>query len=340
MKIAVFSTKSYDREYLEAANKRFGHEMVFLKLPLSSETCKLAIGFEAVCVFVNDQLDRQVLNCLVHHGLRLIALRCAGFNNVDVLAAAELGIPVVRVPAYSPHGVAEYAVGLMIELNRKIYRAYNRVREGNLSLEGMLGYELYGKTVGVIGTGKIGSCVARIMKGFGCKVLAYDPAPNPECAALGVNYVPLRELLALSDIVTLHLPLMRETRHLIDAGAVAEMKSGVMLINTSRGGLIDTQAVIDGLKSGKIGYLGLDVYEEEAHLFFEDLSNQVIQDDVFARLLTFPNVVVTGHQAFFTRTALANIAETTLANVSAFEKGGLDPANRVTPSLVQPKPAE
>jgi D-lactate dehydrogenase len=272
-------------------------------------------------VFVNDQLNAETLQTLAQQGTRLIALRCAGFNNVDLKTAAELSMTVVRVPAYSPHAVAEHTLGLILALNRKIHRAYARVREGNFALEGLLGFDLNGLTAGVIGTGQIGVVVARILLGFGCKVIAYDPYPNAECEALGVAYVPLNRLLNGADIVTLHCPLTPDTHHLINEQAITEMKTGVMLINTSRGALLDTSAVIEALKSGQIGYLGLDVYEEEANLFFEDLSEKVIQDDVFSRLLTFPNVLVTGHQAFFTQNALAQIAETTLANVTAFEKG-------------------
>lgn len=321
MRVAIFSTKPYDREFLCAANEVHGHELVFFEPRLTSETRALAAGFPAICVFVNDQLDASVLTPLAHQGTRLIALRCAGFNNVDLVAARDLGLTVVRVPAYSPHAVAEHTVGLILTLNRKIHRAYARVREGNLALDGLLGFDLHGRTVGVIGTGKIGTVVAHIMMGFGCRLLAYDPVPNADCGALGVRYVSLPQLLADSDIITLHCPLTPETHHLIDARALSQMKSGVMLINTSRGALIDTRAVIDALKSGHIGYLGLDVYEEEADLFFEDLSNRVIHDDVFARLLTFPNVVITGHQAFFTREALSRIAETTLSNITDFEQG-------------------
>ncbi|MSS72774.1 MAG: 2-hydroxyacid dehydrogenase [Candidatus Latescibacteria bacterium] len=321
MKVAVFSAKSYDRTFLERANAAQGHELVFLEPRLTRETCALAAEFPAVCVFVNDPLDAPVLTALARRGTRLIALRCAGFNNVDLAAARDLGMTVVRVPAYSPYAVAEHAVGLILALNRKIHRAYARVREGNFALDGLLGFDLYGQTVGIVGTGKIGVLVARIMKGFGCHLLAYDPFPNAECEALGVDYAALSDLFVRSDIVTLHCPLTPETHHLIDARALDEMKPGVMLINTSRGALVDTRAVIRALKSGKVGYLGLDVYEEEANLFFENLSDRLIQDDVFARLLTFPNVVVTGHQAFFTRNALEHIAETTLANITDFEQG-------------------
>ncbi|HTE19795.1 MAG TPA: 2-hydroxyacid dehydrogenase [Armatimonadota bacterium] len=321
MRVAVFSTKPYDRTSLAAANERHGHELVFLEPRLTRETAALAAGFGAACAFVNDCVDREVLGALAAGGTRLVALRCAGFNNVDLEAAREMGVTVARVPAYSPYSVAEHAVGLILTLNRKLHRAYNRVREGNFALDGLLGFDLHGKTAGVVGTGKIGVEVARIMRGFGCRVLASDPYPNPEVEALDVAYLPLADLLAEADIVTLHCPLTPETRHLIDEAALRRMKRGVMLINTSRGALVDTPAVVEALKSGQVGYLGLDVYEEEADLFFEDHSQQAIQDDVFTRLLTFPNVVITGHQAFFTAEALDNIAATTLENVTAFESG-------------------
>jgi D-lactate dehydrogenase len=321
LKIAVFSTKPYDREALDEANQRHAHELTFFEARLQPSTAELARGFEAICPFVNDELSAPVLQTLSDGGVRLLTLRSAGFNHVDLEAAGELGISVARVPAYSPHAVAEHAVGLILALNRKFHRAYARVREGNFALHGLLGFDLHGKTVGVAGTGRIGSVFARIMSGFGCRILAHDPSPNEEVAALGAEYVSMDELLAHSDIVALHLPLTPATRHLIDGPAVARMKEGAMLINTSRGGLVDTRAVIKGLKSGRIGALGLDVYEEEEELFFEDLSDTVIHDDVFARLLTFPNVLITGHQGFFTREALENIAETTLANATAFETG-------------------
>jgi D-lactate dehydrogenase len=321
MKVAVFNTKPYDQEFLQASNTAHRHELVFFEPRLTYETRTLAAGFPAVCIFVNDQLNAAVLTELAQHGTRLIALRCAGFNNVDLVAARDQGMTVVRVPAYSPHAVAEHTVALILALNRNIYRACVRVREGNLALDGLLGFDLYGRTVGIIGTGKIGAIVAHIMNGFGCHLLAVDPFPNPECAALGVKYTALPELFATSDIITLHCPLTPETYHLINAQALSQMKPGVMLINTGRGALIDTRAVIGALKSERVGYLGLDVYEEEADLFFEDLSNRVIQDDVFARLLTFPNVIITGHQAFFTREALRNIADTTLTNITDFEQG-------------------
>lgn len=318
MRVGVFSTKRYTRTFLTAANERHGHELVFFEPRLTVETAALGRGFPAVCIFVNDHADAGVLKLLRTGGTLLIALRCTGFNNVDLAAAKELGLTVVRVPAYSPHAVAEHTIGLILALNRKIHRAYARVREGNFALGGLLGFDLHGRTVGVVGTGRIGTIVARILSGFGCHVLACDPVANEDLEGV-VKYVTPRELLGGSDIVTLHCPLTPATHHIIDAAALEQMKEGAMLINTSRGALIDTRAVIAALKSGRLGYLGLDVYEEEADLFFEDLSDQVIRDDVFARLLTFPNVIITGHQAFFTREAMDNIAETTLANVSDFE---------------------
>jgi D-lactate dehydrogenase len=321
MKVAVFSTKLYDRKFLEAANASAGHELVFFQPRLSKETLPLAAGFPAVCVFVNDRLDRQVLAALARGGTRLAALRCAGFNNVNLTAADELRITVVRVPAYSPFAVAEHTVGLLLALNRKLNRAYARVREGNFALEGLLGFDLHGRTVGVVGTGPIGQVVARIMLGFGCRVLGYDLFPRRECEELGLRYVSWEELLAQSDIITLHCPLTPETHHLVCAESIARMKPGVMLINTSRGAVVDTPALIAGLKSGQVGYVGLDVYEEEGDLFFEDLSDHVIKDDLLARLLTFPNVIITGHQAFFTREALEAIAQTTLSNISDVEQG-------------------
>lgn len=334
MKVAVFNTKPYDQAFLEVANQVHQHELVFFEPRLTNRTSVLADGFPAVCAFVNDELNSKVLTTLARQGTRLIALRCAGFNNVDLTAARNLDITVMRVPAYSPYAVAEHTVGLMLALNRQIHRSHARVREGNFALEGLLGFDLHGQTVGIVGTGKIGMIVARIMKGFGCRLLAHDRFPNPECEASGVKYVSLPELLVESDVITLHCPLTPETCHLIDAGALSQVKPGVMLINTSRGALIDTQAVIDALKSGQVGYLGLDVYEEEADLFFEDLSNQVIQDDVFARLITFPNVIITGHQAFFTRNALERIAEVTLTNITNFQQN-VPSGNEVTLDLLK-----
>ncbi len=324
MQVAVFSTKPYDRRFLDAANAAGGakHRLVYLEARLSPETAVLARGAGAICAFVNDQVEAAVLDQLAQAGVKLVALRAAGFNNVDLVAARRLGITIARVPAYSPEAVAEHTVAMILALNRNIHRAYNRVREGNFALDGLLGFDLKGRTVGVVGTGRIGVAVARIMLGFGCRVLAHDPYPDAAVKALGVTYVAVPELLAAADIVTLHCPLTPETHHLIDAAAVRRMKPGAMLINTSRGAIVDTPAVIKGLKAGRIGQLGLDVYEEEADLFFEDLSGRVLQDDVFARLLTFPNVLVTAHQAFFTAEALTAIAETTIANVTAFEATG------------------
>jgi D-lactate dehydrogenase len=316
--VAIFSAKKYDREFLNAANPTF-HNLRFFEPHLNEETVSLATGFEAVCVFVNDQVNASVIAKLRSLGVRLIALRCAGYNNVDLAAATKHGITVVRVPAYSPYAVAEHAIALMLALNRKLHRAYNRVREGNFALDGLVGFDMQSKTVGLIGTGQIGTVVAQILTGFGCPILAFDPIPNPTCQSLGVRYVELNELLAQSDVISLHCPLTPENEHIIDDAAIARMKNGVMLINTSRGALLDTVAIIGGLKSGKIGYLGLDVYEEEEEIFFEDRSGLILSDDVFARLLTFPNVIITGHQAFFTREALLNIAARTIDNITRFE---------------------
>jgi len=321
MKTAVFSTKSYDREFLEQASASAGLELTFFESRLKPQTVKLVEGFENICVFVNDQLDASVLIGLKKAGVKHIALRCAGFNNVDIASAGELGLTVTRVPAYSPYAVAEHAVALMLSLNRKIYWAHSRVRDGNYSLDGLLGFDMHGKTVGIVGTGKIGQCLAEALHGFGCKLLGVDRYENEHCKEIGMEYVSFDEMLAQADIISLHCPLMPETHHLIGNEAVVHMKRGVMLINTSRGGLIDTKAVIDGLKSGKIGYMGLDVYEEEEALFFEDKTFEMRLDDAFARLTTFPNVIITGHQAYFTREALTRIAETTLSNLVAFEKG-------------------
>jgi D-lactate dehydrogenase len=322
MRVAVFSTKPYDRFFLEEAAAGTAHALTFLETSLEAQTTALANGADAICAFVNDRLDASCLAELASLRVRLVALRCAGFNNVDLVRARELGLTIARVPAYSPHAVAEHTLALILTLDRKIHRAYNRVREGNFALEGLLGFDLHGKTVGIVGTGKIGEIVAGILKGFGCELLGYDPFPNPACAALGLRYVSKTELLAASDVITLHCPLTPETRHFIDAEALAMCKRGFMLVNTSRGAVVDTRAVIRGLKDGAVGSLALDVYEEEEDLFFRDLSADVIQDDVFARLLTFPNVLITGHQAFFTREALTSISETTIGNITAFERTG------------------
>lgn len=329
MRVAVYSTKGYDQTFLSRANEQSGHDLRFLEHRLTPETAVLAEDCQAICAFVNDDAGPATLERLHALGVGLIALRCAGFNQVDLPTAERLGITVARVPAYSPYAVAEHAVALMLGLNRKIPRAYARVREGNFGLEGLLGFDLHGSTVGIVGTGAIGRVLAGIMQGFGCRVLAFDPNPAEELAESGVEYVPLDRIWAEADIISLHCPLTRETYHLVDADTIARMKPGVMLINTSRGGLVDTVAVIEGLKSGQIGSLGLDVYEEEAGVFFEDLSGQVIHDDVLMRLTTFPNVLITGHQAFYTRQAMENIAGTTIANIDGVA-AGTGPVHPVT----------
>lgn len=324
MDIAIFSTKAYDREFLSAANTAAGapHRLLFHETSLNTHSAVLATGAGVVCAFVNDQLNDEVLGVLSQLGIHLVALRCAGFNHVDLAAAHRLGIRIARVPGYSPAAIAEHTVAMMLTLNRHIHRAYVRVREANFALEGLLGFDMQQRTVGIIGTGKIGTHLTRILRGFGCKLLAYDPVQNQECTALGVNYVQLATLYAQSDIISLHCPLTPETRHLIDESAIRQMRHGVMLINTSRGAVVATPAVIAALKSGIIGYLGLDVYEEEGDLFFENLSEHLLQDDVFARLLTFPNVLITGHQAFFTHEALTAICTVTIDNVSQFAATG------------------
>ncbi|MCE7975301.1 MAG: 2-hydroxyacid dehydrogenase [Leptolyngbya sp. PLA1] len=322
MKIAVYSSKPYEKPFLDAAKADTAHELVYLDARLSTMTAELARAVPAVSIFVGDDASAPVLRALHAGGTRLLALRSAGFNHVDVAEAERLGITVARVPAYSPYAVAEHAVGLMLTLNRKFHRAYARVREQNFALDGLLGFDMHGKTAGVIGTGKIGEAVCAILRGFGCRVLAFDPLKNPACEAMGIEYVPLGDLYAASDIVTLHCPLTHATKHLINAAALAAMKPGVMLINTSRGAVVDTRALIAALKRGHVGSVGLDVYEEEGDLFFKDLSAEVIQDDVFVRLLTFPNVLVTAHQGFFTREACEAIARTTIDNVSGFGRAG------------------
>lgn len=321
MKIAFFSSKDYDEVSFQKANADFQYSLTFFTTHLNVDTAKMASGFEAVCCFVNDDLSEPVLKQLHEQGVKLIALRSAGFNHVDLDAAKQYGLTVVRVPTYSPYAVAEHALCLILALNRHINRAYNRVREGDFSLRGLIGFDLHGTTVGVIGTGQIGEAFIRCISGFGCRIIAADVIENEVCKKLGVKYVPIDELFRQSKIISLHCPLTPETHHLIDHQAVDKMQQGVMLINTSRGAVVDTKAVIAGLKSLKIGYLGLDVYEEEADLFFKDLSDQIIQDDVFARLLSFPNVIITSHQGFFTQQAIHNIAKTTLENIKAFEEG-------------------
>lgn len=322
MRIAVFATKAYDRQFLEDANRRFGHGLSWLEPRLAVETAVLAAGHEAVCIFVNDRADAPVLHKLKDLGVRLIALRCAGYNNVNLKLAETLGIAVVRVPAYSPEAVSEFTIGLLLAMDRRIPRAWSRVRENNFALDGLIGRNISTRRAGVIGTGRIGALVARTLRsGFGCDVLACDPIEDPFLIEIGVRYVPRAELLAAADIITLHCPLTPDSKHLINARSLEAARPGVQIINTSRGALIDTRALIHGLKSGKVGGVALDVYEQEADLFFEDLSDQIIQDDVFQRLLTFPNVLVTGHQAFLTEDALAAIAEITLQNVADAEAG-------------------
>ena len=338
MRVACFSAKQFERPFFDEANAHASppHAFTYLEPRLTADTAVLARGADAVCLFVTDAADAAALRTLADGGVRLVALRSAGFNNVDLRAADELGLTVARVPAYSPYAVAEHTVALILTLNRKIHRAYARVREHNFSLEGLMGFDMRGKAVGVVGTGRIGAALLRILHGFGCRLLAHDPVVNPDCVSLGAEYLPLHDLLAHSDIVTLQCPLTPATQHLIDIRALGRMKRGAMLINTSRGAVIDTRAVIDALKAGHLGSLGVDVYEEESDLFFKDLSEFVIQDDVFARLLTFPNVVVTAHQGFLTADALRNIADTTIANLSAFERGGVPAENLVALSRIAP----
>jgi len=321
MKLAIYSTKQYDRKYLEQVNQDFGFELEFFDFLLTEQTAKNATGCDGVCIFVNDDGNRAVLQELAESGVKFIALRCAGFNNVDLDAARELGLQVVRVPAYSPESVAEHAVGMMMTLNRRIHRAWQRTRDANFSLEGLIGFNMHGRTAGVIGTGKIGIATLRILKGFGMRLLVVDPYQSPLALELGAEYVDLPTLFAEADVISLHCPMTPENHHLLNADAFAQMKDGVMIINTSRGGLIDSQAAIDALKTQKIGSLGMDVYENERDLFFEDKSNDVIQDDIFRRLSSCHNVLFTGHQAFLTDEALTSIAQTTLQNLAALSQG-------------------
>lgn len=319
MKVAFFSTKSYDKEYFTRFNHHNLHELTFFEVPLNQQTASLTADFESVCVFVNDKIDKKTIEIISANGIKIVALRCAGFNNVDLKAAKSRNLSVVRVPAYSPESVAEHATALILTLNRKTHKAYNRVREGNFSIENLTGFNLSGKTVGVIGTGLIGASFCKIMLGFGCTVLAYDIQESADLVAKGVQYKNLDEVLIEGDIISLHCPLTPETSHIINTDSISKMKNGVMLINTSRGALINAQDAIESLKTGKIGYLGIDVYEQEADLFFQDLSESVIQDDVIARLISFPNVLITGHLGFFTKEALEEIATITLSNLSDFE---------------------
>ena len=329
MKIAFFSTKSYDREFFERFNVSGNNQLTFFEAPLNIDTVNLTTGFGAVCVFVNDKIDSAVAEKLVTNGVGLIALRCAGFNNIDLAAAKEKNIKVLRVPAYSPQAIAEHAVALILTLNRKTHKAYNRIRENNYSLENLTGFNLDGKTVGVIGTGRTGAAFCKIMLGFGCTVIASDILENKDLKNAGVTYTSFDELLQLADIISLHCPLTKDTQHLIDSNAFSKMKHGVMLINTSRGAVINTPDAIEALKNGTIGYLGLDVYEQEENLFFKDLSESIIQDDVIARLMSFPNVLITSHQGFFTKEAMEQIATITFKNISDFENG-IQSNNEVT----------
>jgi D-lactate dehydrogenase len=321
MKVAFFDTHVFERNIFEKENGKSRHEITFFESRLTEQSANMAAGFPCICAFVNDRLDRKTLQILSTMGTRLVALRSAGFNHIDLKSAQEFGLKVVRVPEYSPYAVAEHAMALILSLNRKIHRAYSRVRENNFALEGLVGFDLHGKSVGLVGAGKIGSVMAKILTGFGCRVLAHDVKRDPKLIELGVHYVALNELMQKSDIISLHVPLTPQTRHLVDEKALALTKPGVMIINTGRGALIDTKALIRFLKSGHIGYAGLDVYEEEEGIFFENLSDQILHDDQLARLLTFPNVLLTGHQGFLTREALSNIAQTTLHNISDFELG-------------------
>lgn len=321
MKIACFSTKSYDKQSFDRLLPEFGHSFSYFEAKLDEHTVSLADGHQAICSFVNDHIDVSIIKKMAHLGIGLIALRCAGYNQVNLEAAAKHNIKIARVPAYSPEAVAEHAVALILTLARKIHKAYNRVRENNFSLEGLTGVNIHGKTVGVIGTGAIGRAFCRIVRGFGCKIIAYDVSENEEMKQLGVNYLPLNEVLSQSHIISLHCPLTAETHHLINEKAIAQMQDGVALINTSRGALVDTKAVIRALKKKKIGFLGIDVYEQEENIFFKNLSEEIMQDEQIARLMTFPNVLVTGHQAFLTKEALEQISKTTLENITAFETG-------------------
>jgi D-lactate dehydrogenase len=320
MKLAFYSTQRYDKDYFTRFNP--GHEINFLETSLREKTVQLLTGETAVCVFVNDDLSAPVIHALAEKGVKLIALRCAGYNNADLAAANLAGITVVRVPAYSPFAVAEHAVAMIMTLNRKTHKAYNRIREGNFSLDRLTGFDLHGKTVGIIGMGKIGRVFSKIMKGFGCRVLVHDLFPNPEWEKEGWEITDIETLFHSADIISLHCPLTESTRHIINQKNIHLMKRGVMIINTGRGALIDTGAVIHALKTGRIGYLGIDVYEQEEHLFFRDLSENIIQDDQIMRLVSFPNVLITAHQAFFTEEALSEIARVTYENIDSFEKGG------------------
>lgn len=334
MRTMVFSAKAFEQPFFEEAGRSSDHEFTLIEAGLDPNTAPLAADEDAVCIFTNDAADEAVLERLAELGVKHVALRCAGFNQVDLHAAERLGITVARVPAYSPESVAEHALALILTLNRRTHRAYNRVREGNFALSGLMGFTLHGKTIGVVGTGRIGAALVEILSGFGCTIVAHDPYPDAHCEALGAKYIELDEVLERSDVISLNCPLTPETQHLIDDDAIARMQPGAMLINTSRGGLIDTDALIRGLKSRQLGSVGLDVYEEEADLFFRDLSETVIQDDLFARLLTFPNVLITAHQAFFTREAMESIIATTVRNLDGFANNDVPNENLVTTALL------
>ncbi|NND33482.1 MAG: 2-hydroxyacid dehydrogenase [Saprospiraceae bacterium] len=323
MKIAVFSTKPYDQEYFERYSQSHGLDFTFFETSLNSDTANLTSGFDVACVFVNDKVDDATIKMLSQNGIGLIALRCAGYNNVDLESAKRNRIKVVRVPAYSPEAVAEHAIALILTLNRKTHKAYNRIREGNFSLNKLIGFNLHGKIVGVVGTGTIGATFCRIIKGFGCEIIAFDKYESDELINFGVKYKPLDEVFRRADIISLHCPLTPETKHMINKESLALMKSGIMIINTSRGALINTADIIDGLTNYKVGYLGIDVYEQEENIFFKDLSEIIIQDDLILRLISFPNVLITSHQAYFTREAMQEITITTLSNIKEFEDGGL-----------------
>jgi D-lactate dehydrogenase len=335
MKVAVFSTKSYDKEYLDKANEVNRHELAYFESSLKPKTAKLSEGYEAVCIFVNDTINSEVIEMLVKLNVKAIVLRCAGFNNVDIESACRNRLKVLRVPAYSPSAVAEHALALIMTLNRKTHKAYNRVREGNFSIERLSGFELAGKTVGIIGTGRIGVAFATIMQGLGCHVVAFDTYPNQKLADANVKYMSLEDLFKVSDIISLHCPLTPATNWMINTDTLALMKRGVMLINTSRGKLIDTDAAIEALKSGQLGYLGIDVYEQEEKLFFKDLSEIVILDDKISRLMTFPNVLITAHQAYFTDNALTLIANTTIQNLTDIENGTIQIENQVCIDVIK-----
>jgi D-lactate dehydrogenase len=331
MKVAVFSTKSYDQKSFDLVNQNYQHELVYFDFRLTQQVARMTEGFHAVCAFVNDDLSDTVLSILAEQGVKIIAMRCAGFDNVDLAAAKRLGLQIVRVPSYSPEAIAEHTIGLMLSLNRRIHRAYQRTRDANFTLEGLTGFNFHGRTVGVIGTGKIGIATIRILKGLGMNVLAFDPFENPLAIALGVTYAPLDEIYSQADVITLHCPMTDENYHMLNTEAFSKMRDGVMIINTSRGGLLHSQDAIDALKGRKIGALGIDVYENEKDLFFQDKSNDVIEDDVFRRLSSCHNVLFTGHQAFLTEEALANIADTTLDNLQSYELGNASGNEMINP---------